>query len=46
LSEVFSTIYQSTDDLQIAQGLVDKIVSRLGRKRISLKKDLRKPRRR
>lgn len=32
LAEVFSAIYQSTDDLQKAQGLVDRIVSRLSRK--------------
>jgi hypothetical protein len=36
LTEVFNAIYQSTDDLQRAQGLVDKIVSRLNRKRSSL----------
>src|SRR5205807_1393396 len=35
LSEVFSTIYQSTDDLQKAQALVDKIISRFSRKRAS-----------
>lgn len=33
LNEVFNTIYQSTDDVQKAQGLVDKIVSRLNRKK-------------
>ena len=32
LMEVFAAIYQSTDDLQKAQALVDKIVSRLSRK--------------
>jgi hypothetical protein len=38
LTEVFNAIYQSTDDLQRAQRLVDSIVSRLKRKRTSLKK--------
>jgi molecular chaperone HtpG len=46
LTEVFNAIYQSTDDLQTAQGLVDKIVSRLSRKRPSPKEKKRKPRRR
>jgi hypothetical protein len=46
LTEVFNAIYQSTDDLQRAQGLVDKIVSRLTRKRVALKKRTKKPRRR
>jgi molecular chaperone HtpG len=32
LSEVFNAIYQSTDDLQEAQILIDKIVSRLNKK--------------
>jgi hypothetical protein len=32
LTEVFSTIYQATDDVQKAQSLVDKIVYRLSRK--------------
>ncbi len=44
LTEVFNAIYQSTDDLQRAQGLVDRIVSRLNRKRASLKREPRKPR--
>jgi molecular chaperone HtpG len=44
LAEVFNAIYQSTDDLQEAQGLVDKIVSRLNRKRTSLKRETRKRR--
>jgi len=43
LTEVFNAIYQSTEDLQKAQGLVDKIVSRLTRKR---KKETKKPGRR
>lgn len=38
LTEVFNAIYQSTDDLQRAQTLIDKIVSRLNQKRNSLKK--------
>lgn len=46
LTEVFNAIYQSTDDLQKAQGLVDKIVSRVSRKRASLKKGKKKPSRR
>jgi molecular chaperone HtpG len=46
LTEIFNVIYQSTDDLQRAQGLVDKIVSRLTRKRVALKKRTKKPRRR
>lgn len=37
LSEVFKVIYQSTDDLQKAQGLIDKIVSRLSRKGTTVK---------
>jgi hypothetical protein len=45
LTEVFNAIYQSTDDLQRAQGLVDKIVSRLTRKRGSLGKKPKKLRR-
>ena len=36
LTEVFNTIYQSTDDLHEAQGLIDKIISRLKWKRKSL----------
>ncbi len=44
LTEVFNAIYQSTDDLQRAQGLVDRIISRLNRKRASLKREPRKPR--
>jgi hypothetical protein len=43
LTEVFNTIYQSTDDLQRAQGLVDRIVSRLNRKGASPKLGKRKP---
>jgi molecular chaperone HtpG len=46
LAEVFNAIYQSSDDLQEAQGLVDKIVSRFNRKRTSLKRDTRKGKRR
>jgi len=42
LTEVFNAIYQSADDLQEAQGLVDKIVSRFNRKRSSLKRDAKK----
>lgn len=42
LTEVFNAIYQSTDDLQRAQGLVDKIVSRLTRKKTSLGKKPKK----
>jgi molecular chaperone HtpG len=38
LTEVFNAIYQSTDDLQRAQRLVDKIVIRLNRKRTRLNK--------
>jgi hypothetical protein len=37
LNEVFSAIYQSTEDLHKAQALVDKIVSRLSRKGASRK---------
>ena len=33
LTEVFNAIYQATDDLQAAQGLIDKVVSRLNRAR-------------
>ncbi len=43
LTEVFNAIYQSTDDLQKAQGLIDRIVFRLNRKRTSLEKKTRKP---
>lgn len=46
LTEVFNAIYQSTDNLQIAQELVDKIVSRLNRKRLTRKNDTTKPRKR
>ena len=46
LTEVFNAIYQSTDDLQDAQVLVDKIVSRLNRKRSSRTKDTKKSRKR
>jgi molecular chaperone HtpG len=46
LSEVFSAIYQSTDDLQKAQALVDKIVSRLSRKRTTVKQETKKSGRR
>jgi len=42
LTEVFNAIYESTDDLRRAQGLVDKIVSRLSRKRTSLRKVTKK----
>jgi hypothetical protein len=42
LTEVFNAIYQSTDDLQRAQGLVDKIVSRLNRKRAAHKRRTKK----
>jgi molecular chaperone HtpG len=45
LTEVFNAIYQSTEDLQRAQGLVDKIVSRLTRRRRSLEKRPKKVRR-
>jgi len=38
LTEVFNAIYQATDDLQKAQGLIDKIVCRLKRTRASRKK--------
>lgn len=38
LTEVVNAIYQSTDDLQKAQGLVDRIVSRLKRAQIGRKK--------
>lgn len=38
LTQVFNTIYQSTDNLQRAQKLVDTIISRLNRKRTSLNK--------
>lgn len=38
VTEVFNTIYQATDDLQGAQSLIDKIVSRLNQKSFSLKK--------
>jgi hypothetical protein len=43
LSQVFNTIYQSTDNLQRAQKLVDTIISRLNRRRTSLNKE-KKPR--
>jgi hypothetical protein len=33
LTEVFNIIYQATDDLQAAQGLIDRVVSRLNRAR-------------
>jgi len=46
LIEVFNAIYQSTDDLQRAQRLVDTIVSRLNRKRTSLNKKTEKRTRR
>lgn len=46
LTEVFNAIYQSTDDLQDAQVLVDRIVSRLNRKRSSHTKGTRKSRKR
>lgn len=42
LTEVFNAIYQSTDDLKQAQGLVDKIVSRLNRKHTSLDMERKK----
>jgi hypothetical protein len=44
LTEVFNTIYQSTDNLRQAQRLVDSIVSRLNRKRTALKKRGKKSR--
>lgn len=46
LTEVFNAIYQSTDDLQDAQVLVDRIVSRLNRQRGSRTKDTGKSRKR
>jgi hypothetical protein len=38
VTEVFNTIYQTMDDLQVAQSLIDKIVFRLNQKSSSLKK--------
>jgi uncharacterized protein YllA (UPF0747 family) len=38
LIEVFNAIYESTDDIGRAQGILDKILSRLKRKRTSLNK--------
>ncbi len=46
LTEVFNAIYQSTDDLQKAQTLVEKIVARLNRTRSSPTIKSKKPRRR
>jgi molecular chaperone HtpG len=46
LTEVFNAIYQSTDDLQRAQRLVDKIVSRLNRKRSVSRSQPKKSRKR
>jgi molecular chaperone HtpG len=45
LTEVFNAIYQSTDDIGGAQGLVDKIVSRLNRKRSCFNSARKKSRR-
>lgn len=42
LGEVFKTIYKSTDDLQAAQRLIDKIVARLGQRRLALRKDAKR----
>jgi hypothetical protein len=42
LTEVFSEIYQSTDDLQMAQRLVEKIVLRLKKKHASIRKRTRR----
>lgn len=44
LTEVFNAIYQSADDIGSAQGLVDKIVSRLNRKRTCFRNTRNKPR--
>ena len=45
LTEVFNAIYQSTDDIGRAQGLVDKIVSNLNGKRTRLNNSGKKARR-
>ena len=44
MTEVFNVIYQSADDLQEAQGLVDRIIARLNQKRAHVKRGARKPR--